>query len=181
MLARAAEVFARKGYDGASLQDLADAIGMQKGSLYHWIETKEDLLVAVIEGAHEATLASNVRWREVDDPLDALHVFVTDHARVAIEHRLATTVYLQDFESISTARRRPVLAARDAYEAELRELLERALAAGRLRAGADVRLSAFAILGMINWLTLWYRPDGDLDPDDIVRQFAAMAVAGVVA
>ncbi|HWK29579.1 MAG TPA: TetR/AcrR family transcriptional regulator [Solirubrobacter sp.] len=181
MLQRAAEVFARKGYDGASLQDLAEAIGMQKGSLYHWIETKEDLLVAVIERAHEATLASNVRWRDVEDPVEALHVFVADHARVAIEHQLATRVYLQDFESISAARRRDVLRSRDSYEAELRGLLERGQATGRLRDGVDVRLSAFAILGMVNWLAIWYRADGDLRPDDIVRELAAMAVAGVVA
>ena len=181
MLAKAAEVFARKGYEGASLQDLADAIGMQKGSLYHWIETKEDLLVAVIERAHEATAVGNVRWGDVEDPIEALRAFVAGHARVAIEQQVATTVYLQDFESLSPARRREVLEARDAYEAKLRGLLERAQAAGRLREGVDVRISAFAILGMVNWLTIWYRPEGELAPDEIVRQFAAMAVAGVVA
>src|SRR5262245_58472791 len=90
MLASAAEVFARKGYEGASLQDLADAIGMQKGSLYHWIETKEDLLVAVIARAHKATEDSNVRWNAVEDPIEALRVFVADHAQVAIDQHLAT-------------------------------------------------------------------------------------------
>jgi len=180
MLASAAEVFARKGYEGASLQDLADAIGMQKGSLYHWIETKEDLLVAVIERAHEATSATNVRWQAAEDPIEALRDFVAGHARVAIEHQVATTVYLQDFESLSPARRRAVVAARDAYETKLRGLLERAQDAGRLREGVDVRVSTFAILGMVNWLTIWYRPDGDIPADEIVRQFAAMAVAGVI-
>jgi hypothetical protein len=74
-----------------------------------------------------------------------------------------------------------VLDARDAYEAGLRGIIEAAQAAGQLRADVDPRLSAFAILGMVNWLCVWYRPDGELRPDDIAGQFAAMAVAGVTA
>lgn len=180
MLDRAAALFASKGYAGSSLQELADALGMQKGSLYHWIGSKEDLLAAIIEEAHDTTIQRNVRWRDEPDPLEALRLFVTDHVGVAMDHVLFTTVYLQEFSSLSPPRRRQILAARDDYEKGLREILERARDEGQTRSGLDPRLAAMTIFGMVNWISVWYRPDGSIKPAVIARQFAEMAVSGVV-
>lgn len=181
MLDLAAAHFAANGYAATSTQDLADALGIKKGSLYYWISTKEDFLAAIIEEAHGAYLRDNVRWKDERDPLAALRAFAEDHVRVAVANLPYVTVYLLYFFALSPRRQRPIVASRDAYDTSLRAIIERARDAGATRPDVDPRLSALAIFGMLNWLIVWYRPGGRFGVDEIAGQLATQAVASVSA
>lgn len=180
MVDAAARIFQAKGYDATSLQDIADAIGIQKGSLYHYIETKEDLLYAVIEEAHNGTERGNTRWRSlVDDPLAAIRAFIEDHTRASIDHLVYAAVYFRDSEALDERRRSEILAARDRYQGELRQLVASAAKAGKLRKGIDPSFATLVLFGMMNWIYYWYRPQGPMSPDDIVRSLGDYAIASL--
>ncbi|HWK29585.1 MAG TPA: TetR/AcrR family transcriptional regulator [Solirubrobacter sp.] len=182
MLKAAADIFRRKGYDATSLQDIADAVGIQKGSLYHYIDTKEDLLFAIIKDTHDRTLKGNSRWRTIEgDALARLRVFIEDHARVSMKHGRSTSIYFRDARALSRARRDEIMTARDEYESALRSLIEQAQAEGTVNPKLNPRLATFAIFGMINWLYQWYRPSGALSPDTIARSLADQALASLTA
>jgi AcrR family transcriptional regulator len=182
VLKAAADIFRRKGYDATSLQDIADAVGIQKGSLYHYIDTKEDLLFAIIKDTHDRTLKGNSRWRTLDgDAAAKLRLFIEDHARVSMRYGRATSIYFRDARALSRARREEIMAARDEYEGALRSLIEQAQADGFVNAKLDPRLATFAVFGMINWLYQWYRPSGPLSPETIARSLADQALASLTA
>ena len=179
MINAAAEVFSRKSYNGTSLQDIADAVGMQKGSLYHYIQTKDDLLFEIINSSHESVLERNVRWREIEDPLEAIRVFAEDHLRVGLDNLIFTRVYMQDFRSLSGERRKDILAKRNSYQKDLVDLIRTGVETGRMRQDLDPEIGAMAVFGMLNWLSTWYRPNGPFDPEQVVDQIAAATVAAV--
>ncbi len=182
VLKAAADIFRRKGYDATSLQDIADAVGIQKGSLYHYIDTKVDLLFAIIKDTHDRTRKGTARWKTLDgDALAKLRAFVEDHARVSMRYGRSTSIYFRDARALTRARRDEIMAARDEYEGALRSLIEQAQAEGSVNAKLDPRLATFAVFGMINWLYQWYRPSGALSQDTIARSLADQALASLTA
>lgn len=176
----AAEIFRRKGYDATSLQDIADAVGIQKGSLYYYIDTKEDLLFEIIKDTHDRTLRGNSRWQTTPGgAATRLRVFIEDHARVSMRVGRYTSIYFRDARALSRERRDEIMAARDDYEGSLRALIEEAQRDGQVNPALDPRLATFAVFGMINWLYQWYRPSGELSADEIARGLAEQAMASL--
>jgi TetR/AcrR family transcriptional regulator, cholesterol catabolism regulator len=181
MVSVAAEVFQQKGYDGASLQDIADAVGILKGSFYHYIDTKEDLLFQVISKAHEGTASGNTAWRErEDEPLAAIRLWVEGHIRSSLDHLVYAAVYFREIDALAPERRAEINKSRNAYERQLRTLVERAAENGELRDGINPKLATVAVFGMINWVYYWYRPRGALSAEEIISGLADQAVASLV-
>jgi AcrR family transcriptional regulator len=181
MVSVAAEVFQQKGYDGASLQDIADAVGILKGSFYHYIDTKEDLLFQVISKAHEGTASGNNAWHEVEDePLVAIRAWVEGHIRSSLDHLVYAAVYFREVDALAPERRAEINKARNAYERQLRTLVERALEGGELREGINPKLATVALFGMMNWVYYWYRPRGALSAEEIITGLADQAVASLI-
>ncbi|HVW46345.1 MAG TPA: TetR/AcrR family transcriptional regulator [Solirubrobacterales bacterium] len=180
MVSVAAEVFQQKGYDGASLQEIADAVGILKGSFYHYIDTKEDLLFEVIKKAHEGTASGNTAWVEFEsEPLVAIRVWIEGHVRSSIDHLVYAAVYFREIDALAPERRDAINKSRSAYERQLRSLVEAAIDRGETRAGINPRLATMALFGMMNWIYYWYRPRGSLSVDEIVRGLADQGVASL--
>lgn len=176
----AASVFRQKGYDAASLQDVADAMGIQKGSLYHYIDGKEDLLYEILEEAHEGVEQANTRWVSMEaGTLERIHAFVEDHARASIRYIRYGAVYHRDSRALGDARRAHIQAARDRYQATLRTLIEDGQGAGAVDARLDPQLATLAVFGMVNWLFQWYRTSGELSADEIAGGLADLATASL--
>jgi AcrR family transcriptional regulator len=177
----AARLFYEKGYAGTSLQDLANAVGLQKGSLYHYIDSKEDLLFGITEYAHTffLTLVDEIDQEELS-PLARLERTLRRHAEFAAEHFHVTAAFYNDRASLSVERQQRVVETRDAYEAKLRQLVREGQSAGQFAADLDPRLAVFGVLGMINWINQWYRPDGPLSAGDIADVFATMCVRALL-
>lgn len=173
----AARLFYEKGYASTSLQDLANAVGLQKGSLYHYISSKEDLLFGITEYAHNFFLDL---VGTVDDPaltpLQNLERTLRTHAEFAAEHFHVTAAFYNDRQALSDERQQRVIETRDAYEAKLRQLIRQGQEQGEIAPDIDPRMALFGVLGMINWINQWYQPDGPLSPSEIGAAFATLSV-----
>jgi TetR/AcrR family transcriptional regulator, cholesterol catabolism regulator len=176
----AAKIFQDKGYEAASIQDVADALGILKGSVYYYIDSKEDLLFAAIQEVHESALANMELIRTLDeDPLTLIRLFIESHVKHVSDNLVKATVFFHDFRSLDPDRHQYIVSERDSYDAFLRELITRGQNDGVICKDVDPKLTTLAILGMMNWTYQWYRVGGTMDSAAIGRQFADFALAGL--
>lgn len=177
VLATAAEQFRTKGYAATSVQDIADSLGMLKGSLYHYIESKEDLLYEVIRSVHEDYVDEFAASRAVEGtPLERIHAFVRRQVLYNAEKIDVAAVFTQELSHLEEGRRKEIQRFRAEVRDYLIELITAGQADGEVADHLDPSLAAMAIFGMMNWLYQWYRSDGPRSPDDVASQFAEMAV-----
>jgi AcrR family transcriptional regulator len=181
VLDAAAAVFAEKGYAAASMQDIATRAGILKGSLYHYISTKEDLLNDVMGGFHEGLLAGceEILGAGDGDPLADLRRLIEAHVVYNASNRVRAGVCYNEFRSLGPKNWAQMLGARDRYERLLRQAIEAARDAGQVRANVDAKVAAFAILGALNTLHHWYREDGAQPPKEIARAYADVFLSGI--
>jgi TetR/AcrR family transcriptional regulator, cholesterol catabolism regulator len=180
LVAAAARLFSERGYHGTSMRDLGEALGLQRGSLYAHIVSKEDLLFDVVDEGAERFLARGRAAADASAPAtQRLRTFLTGHIETAIEHLDAATVFLNEWRYLSDPKRAEIEAKRDRYEAMLRSIVEEGIAAGEFRADSDVRFAVLLILSAGNWVYEWYRPDGELGPRDIAERFSDLIVRGL--
>jgi AcrR family transcriptional regulator len=159
----AARLFAERGYQGTSLADLAEELGVQKPSLYHHIASKEDLLWEV---AWEGAEAFHRGLDEV--PPDAP---ATDRIRLALRAHLGVvsaqldvaTVFVREWRHLEGARRDRFVAERRRYEERVRDLFRDGVERSELRTDLDVATAALLFLSAANWAYTWLRPGADTD------------------
>ncbi len=179
LLEVSARMFAARGYAATSLQHIADELGMLKGSLYYYINTKDDLLYEVIRGVYWEGVAN---FRRIStgpgDSIERLQRAVEGHVRYLVDNITATTVFLHEFDRLSDGRREELSAL--GYYEQWRDLIRAGQAEGAIRAEVDASMAAMAILGATNWIYRWYRDPGSRGPEEIGRQFADMFVAGLI-
>jgi AcrR family transcriptional regulator len=178
----AAETFYRKGYGATTTQDIADAVGMLKGSLYYYITAKEDLLYEIIDEVHEL-LAKNLDVVAAmdGDPLARIWTLVHHNVIGNAQNLINSAVFFRDFSALTGRRRKHIIALRDKGDAMLRELIVEGQRAGLIRGDVDPKLAATAINTMCNALYHWYRPEGELTPDEVAQSYADLAVASLTA
>src|SRR5271170_6824461 len=110
----AARVFHEKGYDATSIQDIADEVGLLKGSVYYYISSKEDVLFELLQDAHRAAFTSVSEALNFDgDPLQKVHTFVETLARFNADNGVRMGILLHDYRSLSEPRRREDANQRD--------------------------------------------------------------------
>ena len=179
ILAAAARAFREKGYHGASIRDIADSVGLLKGSLYHYIRSKEDLLARLFDGALEGTVRELEAIAARDaTPRARLHEMVKAYVHAVTENLDAVGLYLREWRALPA----PELARLRARRRSMRALFESVIRDGirkREFASADAKISALAILGMCNWLFEWYRPRGRMRADALADELADRAVRSV--
>lgn len=179
ILAAAARIFREKGYHGTSVQDIAESVGLLKGSLYHYIRSKEELLARLFDGALDET----VRDLEAIASRDAtaserLRAMVKAYVAAVTANLDAVGLYLREWRALPA----PELSRLRARRRAMRAVFEDVIAQGVRRkefAASDVKISALAIMGMANWLFEWYRPRGRLRPEQLADEIADRAVRSV--
>jgi len=177
VIATAAKLFAERGYGATSMSELTEATGLAAGGLYHYIEGKDDLLIAICDELLEPLLE---RAREIVaanmPPGDQLRQLVEAWVAHVVEHRHHMLVFTQERQAIERQRRwRHVRSQRKAFEQILDDLLARGEADGTMTF-ADRRLSLLALLGMVNYTPQWVRPGGRLSPTEIAAGYCAMVL-----
>ncbi len=173
----ASRLFATKGYGATSIQDIADEVGMLKGSLYHHISGKQALLEAVIQGVHDSALHRLAEARSrTGSPIDTLTWFVTDHVLFNIDHRDGIRVYFEEFRSLDASSADRIWQDRLAYDQFVKELVRNAQKAGEAEPTLDPRASAVGILSLMNWVYQWYRPESNTSAADVAETIACQAV-----
>jgi AcrR family transcriptional regulator len=172
VVATAAKLFAERGYDGTSMSELTAATGLAAGGLYHYIEGKDDLLIAICDELLEPLLA---RAREIvaagAPPVEQLRELVEAWVGHVVAHRHHMLVFTQERQAIERQPRwRHVRSQRKAFEKILDEVMARGEADGSMTF-ADRRLSLLALLGMVNYTPQWVRPNGRLSPPEIAAGY----------
>jgi AcrR family transcriptional regulator len=174
----AAHVLAERGYDQTSVPDLAEAVGLAAGGLYHYFRSKEDLLGRICEELIHPLLEEGTAVLEREpDPRRALRELVRSWVAHVVEHRDHMLVFQQERHLIEESGRwAQVRESRKAFE----RLLESALAATE-DAGAvryrDRRVAIAALLGMVNHTVQWYRPAGRLTAERIADGYVDLVLA----
>lgn len=181
ILQAAIALFQAKGFHATSMQDLADAVGLQKGSLYHYIRSKEELLLKIMNQAFEA-LSS--RLRDISaKPLPArtkLELAVRSHIEVVGAQLGAATVFVREVHALSDEQRAVFRHNRKSYTDTFDRIIADGIATGEFRS-VDIRLTSLAILGLCNSMYEWYRPEGRMSASEIGTQFAEFVLAGLLA
>ncbi|HEY8496344.1 MAG TPA: TetR/AcrR family transcriptional regulator [Limnochordales bacterium] len=179
ILAVAARLFREKGYHATSMQDLAEAVGMNRGSFYYYIRTKEDLLYRVMRDAMCAFIDALAPVLAAPlDPREKLRRAVATHLQVLSARTDAVAVLLHELKSLSPERQRDIVALRDEYEGAIRRLLAEGADAG-VFALESPKLAGFAVLAVMNWPYHWYRDTGEKRPDELAETFANILLRGL--
>lgn len=177
----AARIFHAKGYAAASIQDVADELGILKGSLYHYIDSKQDLLFAIIEDVHRRTMSELEQWLALEGgTLVRLRAFLNGQVLTYCRNVQRVGVFLQDLRSLSEEQQVRIHAERDRYDRVLRDLIRAGQDEGLIDPDVDPKLAAMAIFGMLNWISTWWRPDGPSTPEQVATEFTDLALAGLV-
>ncbi|MFI5607311.1 TetR/AcrR family transcriptional regulator [Amycolatopsis sp. NPDC051903] len=175
----AAELFDRSGYANATVDDLAQAVGIAKPTLYHYFGSKEEILASIHEEFIDLLLGRHRRRQQAQlPPEQQLLEVMTDVLELMETHRGHVRVFFEHHRELPAAERDSIRHKRDEYEAQVAELIERGSADGSFRA-VDPRLGALAVFGMCNWAYQWYRSDGSLEPRQIAYQFWDMFLRGI--
>ena len=179
LLAAATRLFRERGFHATSMQDLAEALGMNRGSLYHYITSKDELLWSVLNRSFDL-LDERVAPQLDGDapPLERLKSAIHEHLRVAAEHADELTLIQIELRSLSPERRSQMIERRDAYEHRWRRAIADGIANGALRP-VDVRLAGIGILSVCNWFTQWYQPNGELTVDEVADAFVGLFLGGL--
>lgn len=182
MLAAATKVFAERGYSEASVQDVADELGILKGSLYHYIKTKEDLLFWLLEEVHRDVkeILEDVAGREGLDPLARLALYVRSQVLYNLENLERISIYYHDMDRLGADRLKVVLDQRHAHERFVNGLIRKAQEEGLADASTDARVLTNCLFGTVIWTYRWYRPNGRVSRERIAELCADFALNGVV-
>jgi TetR/AcrR family transcriptional regulator, cholesterol catabolism regulator len=173
----AARLFAQKGYHGTSVGDLAEALGMQKGSLYTHIDSKADLLWDVAREGAEAFHAALDAIPEDGPVLDRIGAALRAHMRVVAEQLDIATVFVREWRYLEGERRELFLTERRRYEERVRALFREGRELGQLRADLDDGTAALLTLSAANWAYTWLRPGSDTD--ELADRFTALLLDGM--
>jgi AcrR family transcriptional regulator len=180
ILRAATVIFAQKGYAAASMQDVADAVGVLKGSLYHYIGSKEDLLFRIFDESHQEAARRIAEIAELDvDPLAKLYVYFKRLVHTTLVNRERTVLYFRDWRQLSGSRLEIVVKQREEYESFVRGLIIETYKASSTPVHISPKYVSFFLIGGLNWVADWYRPDGPDSADLVAESYARMALATV--
>ena len=172
----ASRLFAERGYHGTSMADLAEAMGLQKGSLYSLTESKQELLVVITrEGA--ASFHAALDAVPDGEPLERIRLALRAHLGVVAGQVSAATVFTREWRFLDEPERTAFRAERRRYEERWRELLHDAAERGALRSDLDVEAAVLLVLSAANWAYTWIRTGADTD--ELADRFFATLLDGV--
>jgi AcrR family transcriptional regulator len=176
----AAEVFFRKGYAAANVEDVADIVGMLKGSLYYYFDSKEDLLYRIIKSIHLTAGQTLVECEAVGGtPLARLDYFVRVHVRKLTISLAYTRVFYTEFAHLSGDRYAEIVAERRTYEAYLHRLIVAGQEERQFCRKRDAHLSTMAILTLLNSVHLWFRLTGPTTVEALSDEYAVFTIAAL--
>jgi len=173
----AARLFAEQGYHGTSVGDLAQALGVQKGSLYSHIESKADLLWEVAREGAAAFHSALDAVPEEGPVLDRIRAALRAHLRVVAEQLDVATVFVREWRYLEGERRDAFVAERRRYEERFRALFREGREHGELRTDLDDGTATLLALSAANWAYTWLRPGADTDA--LADRFTVLLVDGM--
>jgi AcrR family transcriptional regulator len=168
------------GYEAMSLRQLAAEVGIQPGSLYNHISTKQELLFDLVqEHIKELLRQLDLALQGKDQPADKLRAFVAFHVTYHMTRKREVFIANSELRSLEPRHYEAVVALRSAYEQRLSDILAHGVAEGVFEV-VDIQVATFAILALLTGLCTWYRPGGRLTREAIIAAHEKLVLSGVV-
>ncbi len=176
----AVRIFWEKGYAAASVQDVADALGMLKGSLYYYIDSKESLLYRIFDDSHTEIVAITEESMQSDQPaVERLRRFLHDYAMWTLTHLERAGLYSREWRYASESHRVTLAEQQRYYVQHLRDLITGGQREGSCDSGVDPRSASLFILAAFTGLPDWYRPGSKQKGEDVAEGYVGIAMRAV--
>jgi AcrR family transcriptional regulator len=181
----AARIICDKGFGAATMNDIADAVGITKAGIYHHISGKRDLLFQIMSYGLDSLEDEVISPAQaIADPEQRLRMIVSGHVRLITTYSTSdgnspVSIVVDEVGGLTLQQRREINRRKSDYVDLIRGTLEELRVMGKLTE-IDVTVAAFSILGMIMWVARWYQQDGRLPGDEIADQIAALAMNALV-
>jgi len=174
---QAARLFAERGYHGTSMGDIAEALGVQKGSLYSLTGSKQQLLYDTMRTGADAFHVALDAVPEDAPAAERVRAALRGHLRVVAEQVDVATVFTREWRYLEGEQREEILGERRRYEDRFRALFSEGVERGELRSDLDAAAAALLVLSAANWAYTWLTPGRDTD--ELADRFTALLVDGV--
>jgi AcrR family transcriptional regulator len=179
LLHHAAHIFCEKGYEGASMRDLSRAAGMSLAGLYHYFESKEDLLYLIQKHTFKTIIALlQERLKESSDAEERVRIFIENHLEYFLANKEAMKVLTHEDETLKNGRGAEIRAIKREYYKICLDLLEDLRREKGLQFSG--RLAVLGLFGMINWIYTWHNPRVDLDAGAMAEEMSNLFLRGVL-
>jgi TetR/AcrR family transcriptional regulator, cholesterol catabolism regulator len=179
ILEAAAQVFRLKGFHGASMNDIAEAVNLQKASLYHHVSSKQEMLSEILDRALQLLLERITPITEQAIPADRkLSAMMREYLLILIENIDLATVLLFEHRALERRQHARHVPNRDKFEALWKDTISEGVGK-KLFQCDDPALVTRALLGQLNWTITWYRDDGALSIEQIADQYSTLLLTGL--
>lgn len=176
----AGRLFAERGYHGTSMRDLGKELGLSGSSLYSHVDSKQDLLVEVVEeGARLFEASAQYALSTDGKAVDRFDALVTGHVDVVLDNVDVARTFLNEARMLDAGHRRRVIQVRDHYEGVFRSVLAQGAEDGSFRSDLDPKTSSIYVLSVLNALERWYDPTGPLDRRALATGLIRFFINGV--
>jgi AcrR family transcriptional regulator len=180
ILEAAAQVFRQKGFHGASMNDIAEAVSLQKASLYHHVSSKQEILFELLDRAVQLLLERISPIANQNLSADKkLRLMIYAYLQILVENIDLATVLLFEHRSLDRKQHARHIPNRDKFEMLWKDVLAEGGRAKLFRC-TDPGLTSRALLGQLNWTITWYRPDGSLTIEEIADQYSDLLLNGLL-
>ncbi len=178
VLQHAAHIFCEKGYEGASMRDLSRAAGMSLAGLYHYFESKEELLYLIQKHTFRTIIErAQQRLADANDPEERIRIFIENHLEYFLANKEAMKVLTHEDETLKNGRGAEIRAIKREYYRICLDLLEDLRRAKGLQFSG--RLAVLGLFGMINWIYTWHNPRVDADAKALAQEMGDLFLGGV--
>jgi AcrR family transcriptional regulator len=182
ILRAAARLFQQQGYDATSMNDVAAALKLSKGGLYHHFQSKDEILYHIMSHAMDITEGRVINVaRRIEGAEERLRTLIRLHIEVVLsEEDREITVMLHENHPLPAALRRKINGRKKDYVHFVENLVTDVQRQRNSTSQVTPRAAAFALVGMINWIYQWYKPEGSLTGDALVRQYTDIFFRGAL-
>jgi AcrR family transcriptional regulator len=180
IVSAAAKVFRTKGYHAATVRDIAEEVGILKGSLYHHFASKEELLYLVVKEPIAQMYRAIAEIAAADlAATEKLRRAISAHLEAFDRHYPHLFVYLREREAVKRRFREMIGFSPKEYYRCWQQILREGVENGEFRSDFDIQVTSYGLLGMLNWSCEWYDPQGRLSIKEVAEEFTALALAGL--
>lgn len=178
ILSAAVVVFSRQGYRATSMNDVAAGVGLSKPSLYHYVRTKQDLLVQIYEDVLDESLRSaRAIVADAPTPLEAIRELIVERVAYTCEHQDLLKICFEEESELPPDLAEPILDRRRAFEDVLLQAVLHHLADTGRSLPMNPKAYVNTCLGAANWVYKWYHPAGERSPRELGADIAAVQLA----
>jgi TetR/AcrR family transcriptional regulator, cholesterol catabolism regulator len=178
ILRAAARLFADRGYRAVSIDDIANELGFTKSAIYYYFENKAQILWRIFEGIYDGYLEMVTEVQEEKlAPKEALWRVIYQHAMMVIEQREWTAIYFREESELTDDQRKLIRKRKRQYDSLIEDIYVAGVKGGAFR-DIPPHVAVSGILGMCNWLFMWFNEKGKMTADEVARHYATLLAHG---